>query len=474
MLKFLLHLNLKRWRMRFRLFGVSGTLTIICVSLFSTCYLTGRLNAQELYFTSRIRSLAPESIYFKIWRADGSDLELVTEIKLRTNVLVGVRAFNYNPFDRKLYWSENSGIFRVDTDGQNVEYLGLALANSIKFRDEYLIFSGLVDRSIDPNIHQVGILNLETDELKAIDVANEPITDVLVDFDPFLEGSLVRVDERNLEISRVDTNGTQTLLGTLPETSGRSLIHSDLVLDPLESRIYWNTPDYLLWDSETELTTSFDSGGVYRSSLVGSDKTGVVPGPIRSFTIDFEDETIYLAEDVIRDTSEEYFEGTAFYSSGLDGTDRRFLFEADLGFVQHMVFVPSVPQDHDCNIDGVISVADADCISAEDLADLLDTADLLLGDLDGNGSVGFEDFLTLSQNFGSMGTYTEGDLDLNGIVEFSDFLAFSNSFGQTSSGVQAVPEPAVFTWWPIAFLVLNCTRRRKLDSNQAGNSLKRS
>lgn len=65
------------------------------------------------------------------------------------------------------------------------------------------------------------------------------------------------------------------------------------------------------------------------------------------------------------------------------------------------------------------------------------------GDLDGNGTVEFADFLILSGNFGSeVSSHAEGDIDCNGTVEFADFLALSGNFGMEIAGTQSVPEPA--------------------------------
>ena len=51
------------------------------------------------------------------------------------------------------------------------------------------------------------------------------------------------------------------------------------------------------------------------------------------------------------------------------------------------------------------------------------------GDLNGDGTIGFEDFLRLSANFGQAGTlHADGDFDGNGVVDFSDFLIFSSEF----------------------------------------------
>ena len=114
--------------------------------------------------------------------------------------------------------------------------------------------------------------------------------------------------------------------------------------------------------------------------------------------------------------------------------------------VTPMQFTLQTLNDLDCNIDGIINIADANCASSNDLAELLDEAGLLLGDLDGNGAVEFEDFLTLSPNFADAGNYTDGDLNLNGTVDFADFLLLSSNFGERTA-VSAVPEPTGSIGW---------------------------
>lgn len=69
------------------------------------------------------------------------------------------------------------------------------------------------------------------------------------------------------------------------------------------------------------------------------------------------------------------------------------------------------------------------------------------GDLDGDGSVGFPDFLVLSANFGAAATsHTTGDIDCSGSVGFPDFLVLSANFGSTvgaqAASTASVPEPA--------------------------------
>ncbi|MDB5328743.1 MAG: autotransporter [Phycisphaerales bacterium] len=83
----------------------------------------------------------------------------------------------------------------------------------------------------------------------------------------------------------------------------------------------------------------------------------------------------------------------------------------------------------------------------------------LPGDADLNGTVDFNDFLVLQNNFGQAGTrFDQGNFNYDGQTDFNDFLALQNSFGQSITGVpvtvtraqvaamtafaQSVPEPA--------------------------------
>ena len=95
----------------------------------------------------------------------------------------------------------------------------------------------------------------------------------------------------------------------------------------------------------------------------------------------------------------------------------------------------------DCNGDGLLDVLDADCVTSASLAGMLSAANLVQGDTDGDGRVDFDDFVTLSNHFGSPGKYTDGDFDVSGKVDFDDFVILSRNFGQSSAVASAVPEP---------------------------------
>ena len=55
-------------------------------------------------------------------------------------------------------------------------------------------------------------------------------------------------------------------------------------------------------------------------------------------------------------------------------------------------------------------------------------------DFDGDGQVGFSDFLVFASSFGtSFGALDHDDrtdLDGNGVVDFSDFILFAEAFGR--------------------------------------------
>ena len=85
-----------------------------------------------------------------------------------------------------------------------------------------------------------------------------------------------------------------------------------------------------------------------------------------------------------------------------------------------------------------------------------------MGDLDGDGSVLFADFLLLSANFGQeVDSHADGDIDCNGTVDFADFLLLSANFGQSVAGAQAVPEPSCGLLFGIGFIMLTLSTRRR-------------
>ena len=85
------------------------------------------------------------------------------------------------------------------------------------------------------------------------------------------------------------------------------------------------------------------------------------------------------------------------------------------------------------------------------------------GDMDGNGSVDFDDFVILSNNFGSTSgvDHTSGDIDCNGAVDFDDFVILSNNFGSTVAAAASVPEPTVAPVFAFAIVFALAGRKRR-------------
>ena len=118
----------------------------------------------------------------------------------------------------------------------------------------------------------------------------------------------------------------------------------------------------------------------------------------------------------------------------------------------------------DCNLDGTLNGMDFDCVGTISERDaVLDALNSVPGDLDGNGSVNFADFLVLSGNFGASDVnYSGGNIDLMNGVDFADFLALSSNFGYVASGATSVPEPS--TSMPLALsglAIITSLRRRR-------------
>ena len=86
-------------------------------------------------------------------------------------------------------------------------------------------------------------------------------------------------------------------------------------------------------------------------------------------------------------------------------------------------------------------------------------------DIDGDGTVGFSDFLVLSNSFGTTvdgAGHLQGDLDCSGDVAFADFLVLSNAFGQSAAGkTSSVPEPSGLALFAAAGLLGGLVRRRR-------------
>ena len=64
---------------------------------------------------------------------------------------------------------------------------------------------------------------------------------------------------------------------------------------------------------------------------------------------------------------------------------------------------------------------------------------MLASDLDGDGTVGFADFLVLSKNYNRVVIdHSLGDINCDGVVGMDDFREFSLDFGNSVERVEAV------------------------------------
>jgi hypothetical protein len=57
----------------------------------------------------------------------------------------------------------------------------------------------------------------------------------------------------------------------------------------------------------------------------------------------------------------------------------------------------------------------------------------LLGDVNGDGKVGFADLLALAQHYGHAGTLAQGDVNADGMINFSDLLVLAQNYGASTA-----------------------------------------
>ena len=144
------------------------------------------------------------------------------------------------------------------------------------------------------------------------------------------------------------------------------------------------------------------------------------------------------------------------------GNDKWDVSGFSAGTTNRIKYTGGLTDPLDCNGDGSVTIADADCNCDGDLAALLTALGTLNGDADGDKQVQFPDFVILANNFGKAGTFTKGDFDCDGTVQFPDFVILANNFGKTGAGAAAaVPEPSSLTLIGLAGLMLGFARRRR-------------
>lgn len=86
----------------------------------------------------------------------------------------------------------------------------------------------------------------------------------------------------------------------------------------------------------------------------------------------------------------------------------------------------------------------------------------IAGDLNGDDTVNFSDFLVLSTNFNqAVSRYEDGDINCGGTVDFPDFLTLSSNFNKSAGATAAsVPEPASSLLGVFGMCCLLTIRRR--------------
>lgn len=93
------------------------------------------------------------------------------------------------------------------------------------------------------------------------------------------------------------------------------------------------------------------------------------------------------------------------------------------------------------------------------------------GDADLSGTVDFNDFLSLQNDYGSSGDWAQGDFNYDGVVDYNDYLMLQANYGRTPTGLDAsigaapfiaapTPEPAALGLVAIGAVGLLSQRRR--------------
>ena len=245
----------------------------------------------------------------------------------------------------------------------------------------------------------------------------------------------------------VEYNGpaNDLVLRVDPETGQADISHRSSFIDPFDVTFY-----SILSDSGSLSVEGWNS--LADNGLAGEGWTIANPRDVALGELNLSDSHVFQNGTII-----------GLGSIFTPGSDQDLTFEfgtvdgrVNVGTVEYGTLEVAVAGD-DCNGDGTVDVLDADCTA--DIESFLTANGLIAGDLDGNGSVEFADFLRLSGNFGQSATYTQGDIDKNGTVEFGDFLTLSTNFGQTSE-TSAVPEPTALWMLGLAAGMFLVARRR--------------
>lgn len=234
---------------------------------------------------------------------------------------------------------------------------------------------------------------------------------------------------------------------------------------------------------------------MYDWDLRGFNLTGAFIGQSRMRNVDLRGANLSNAlmtaeleyDNVQTDAGTTYNQWTLFPGWSFSDFDRRRFDPDDFG----MTYVETAEGDFDAN--GRIDNADLDDLQMairdevhqrfgaswwerdrrfdlnnDRIVDKLDLGQLTamlgttLGDSNLDGMVDFSDFLKLSDNYGSDGTWADGDFDGDGRVGFPDFLLLSEQFGSEPLLIRNVPEPNFGL--PIACIGLFLWKRRRTST----------
>ena len=241
---------------------------------------------------------------------------------------------------------------------------------------------------------------------------------------------LVSLADGSVVVGQVEYEGAPNNLTLLvdPDTGQAELSHQSEFVDAFDVTGYRisSPTGLLLQESWTSLSESVSDAWIV-ANPVATSLAEINPTEALRFTSGTEIAlgAIFDVTSGIRDLQFEF--------STVDGQ------HVLVGSVQYVPLTDEVDGLLDCSGDDRVTIRDLNCANETGTThELLERLGLLQGDLDGSGTVDFEDFLIFSLNFGqALGQYTAGDIDSDGSVSFPDFLILSRNFGQAAV---AVPE----------------------------------